>query len=323
MITTILSWLVVVAIVVAFYLLLRPTVQTVDEGWRRVIYLLGHVNRFAGPGPILVFEGVERVDRDEEVRNKPLYVVVDGLFPRDIPLNATVNLWAQYDPRAVTRSRDELHQLLLLPPGQRNEQMRVYLRDALIRQTRAVNEERKLPADAWPVDKILPAIPGSSWHEDLLNKVAQDVAPLLTGLGVILDRSKPLKITQIEIPEADRKAFTTDRLAAMLSARFPGLSAPALAQLLAGFMGESPLHVQDIRLDGPAAGSAYVENRSIGPDGTVTTVGVPPAAGATTAGAAAASATAPTPSEPQHLSKSDLQVLKPVPRAPGKPNRAA
>jgi hypothetical protein len=306
------------AIATVTLLLLRPRMQTIEDGKRLVIYRLGRFERLAGPGPVTIHRGVETIERIEDVRNQPLDIDVDGLYPQDLPVSVSVNLWAQFAPEQVAAgNRDRLRDLLLLPPHQRREQIRVHLRDALMRATRAVNAAHGVSDNASPLDKVLPAVPGTSLNDELMQTVASDLAPRLRQLGLILDLSQSLKITQFQASEADSKSFSRDRLAAMLRQRFPNLSDSALAQLVAAFEGRSALYVQDIHVEGINS-SADLETSLPGPGGEVTRVAVTPRV--TTPPTAPPAEAQP---EPERLSKSDLQVLKPVPPKSGGSKRAA
>jgi hypothetical protein len=115
----------------------------------------------------------------------------------------------------------------------------------------------------------------------------------LRRLGLILDRTRPVQITKIEFSEHDRQSFTAARVAGVLRGRFPDLSDAKLIQVIAAFLGQPPMQVQEINFGGDLDHAA----RRLEP-APPAVPSVPPAA---------------PPPEREHLSKHDLKVLKPIP----------
>ena len=236
--------------------------------------------------------------------NLPRPVYVDGLFPEDLPANAEFNLWARFDPEEVAgKDRKVLHELLLLPPSRRNDQMGNDLREVLMQQVRRVLKAHGVPDDASPIERVMPALVGNPWYGELMEGVAEEMAPRLRRLGLILDRSRPMQITRIDFSEHDRQSFTTARIGGVLRRRFPDLSDAKLIQVIAAFLGQPPTQVKEFYI-GSDLGNVV---RPAEPVALVLPAPAP------------APASAAPPSEREHLSKHDLKVLKHIPQPDAAP----
>jgi hypothetical protein len=187
-----------------------------------------------------------------------------------------------------------LHELLLLPSSRRNDQMSNDLREVLMRQVRGVLRAHGVPDSASPVERVMPALVGNPWYDELMNAVAEDMAPRLHRLGLILDRTRPVQITKIEFSEHDRQSFTAARVAGVLRQRFPDLSDAKLIQVIAAFLGQPPMQVQEINFGGDWDHAARRPEPAPPAEPTAPSAAPPP--------------------EREHLSKHDLQVLKPIPQ---------
>lgn len=317
------STLLVIALLVAYFL--RPTYEIVPEEQRVIIYRLGRFERVAGPGIVVLSRDIDEIKRRYSVRNEPHDFLVDGLMPYGVPMGLTLNMWWSYDPqKAAAGDKATLANLALFTESERRSHLAVKLRDSLVRQISALEQRTPLGSTATVVDKIMPMLPGAPTAVEVLQRAQQDLARSLPALGIFLDVSQPIVITRLHVPDDLIKGFSRDRVAELLSMRFPGLPDSMMVHMLESIEGLAPLRIQEIRQVGNTVGAA-TEARWTDEDGTM--VRVPLAAGPTpppnqAARPADAAADQPVPQTTQ-LGPGDLAVLKRVSRETSGARRVA
>jgi hypothetical protein len=320
-------------IVLAFvlYKVLRATMRIIPEGQRLVIYRLGRFDRLAGPGMVIVIPGLEQVARTLEVRDHPLEVSVPGIFAFGVPNDLTISLWCSYDlVRAAAGNKAKLAQLVQLSEGERRRQVEVKMREALINQISNLEKRMSLPATATPLDAVIALAPGSPRYNELLAGLKRELEQTLPSVGVILNTAQSITVTGRVIPDVIIDAIKRTqgrqidsqwltKYATELRRQFPDISSAVLDQMLASIEGVDVGNVQRLRLEQDDKTEAQVE-LEVPLDGSEEPGVI---AKPKVKFQEATSRRQPGPSQsdrdssqpaPRGLDKSDLTVLKRVPR---------
>lgn len=316
---TIVGVVILLVVLIVLYRAIRATTHVISEEQRWVIYRLGRFHRVAGPGPVQILPGLDRVMQSFEVRDRPLEVTVPGIFAFGLPNDLTLNLWCSFDPvRAAGGDKDRLLRLVQLNDAERRDQVTVKARQALVNCLAKLQEQMPLPAQPQVMDQVAALAPGSPRYNTLINALREDLEQTLPSVGVLLDTSQPIILTKRGLSEEILEAIKRRRGWEMdsqwltgyvedLRRRFPDLniSRTMLSQILASLPGVDLGKVQRLLLEQEPGTRAEVEfemNR----EGEGANVIVKPKQARTEP---AQESVIPPP-----LTESDLAVLKRVPR---------
>lgn len=327
--------IVIVVLIVLLFNLLRASTHVVPEEKRLVVYRLGRFNRLAGPGMVQVIPGLEQVIRTLEVRDHPMDVTILSIFAFGVPNDLTLNLWCSFDvAEAAGNDKKKLAKLVHLSDAERRKQVEVKMREALVKHLAVIQKEMPLPRDATSLDGVIALAPGMERYYKLIEGVQRELEISLPSVGVILNTSQPITLTGRGIPPAIIEAIQrrqgrdidSDWLthyAEELRQEFPDISKAVLAQILAAIEGVDAGKVQRLLLEQESKTSSDVEiEYEVHEDGE----GAPHAIVkpkiktqvAPEESAAVSHKTrrsVPAEADSSGLTKSDLTVLKRVPRA--------
>lgn len=321
-----------VVLLIIFINLFKAATHIVPEEKRLVVYRLGRFNRISGPGMVFVVPGLEQIVRTLEVRDHPLEVTVPGIFAYGVPNDLTLDLWSSFDlVRAAGGNRAKLVQHVQISDAERRKQVEVKMREALVNQVADLEKNKPLAPGATSLDGVLALAPGTERYNTLLNGVKNELEKSLPSVGVILNTSQPITLTGRVIPDAIINAIKRmqgrqidsqwlTRYASQLQQQFPEISSVVLDQMLASVDGVDVGNVQRLRLEQDERTDSQVELEvPMGGSEAPEVVAKPKIKlGETeTRRPAIAAKTAPEPPalKPDHLTKSDLTVLKRVPRS--------
>jgi hypothetical protein len=328
------SIIIAVILIVIVINLLRATTHVVPEERRLVVYRLGRFNRIVGPGMVQVMPGLEQVVRTLEVRDHPLEVTVQGIFAFGVPNDLTLNLWCSFDlEEAAGKDQRKLAKLVHLSDAERRHQVEVKMREALVNQLAILQKEMPLPPDSTSLDGVIALAPGMERYNKLLEGVQKELGKSLPSVGVILNTSQPITLTGRGIPPAIIEAIQRrqgrdidsdwlTRYAEELRQQFPDISKAVLAQILAAIEGVDAGKVQRLLLEQETKTSSDVEiEYEVHEDGegsphAIVKPKIKTQVAPEEPAAKSQSARRPEPvaADAIHLSKSDLSVLKRVPR---------
>jgi hypothetical protein len=312
-------------VIIIIYRIIKGTTQVVPEGQRLVIYRLGRFHRVAGPGPVQVMPKLDRVVRAIEVRNHPIEVVVPGVFAFGVPNDLTLNLWCSFDlVKAAGGDRERLAEFVQVRNDERNRQVEVKMREALVEQIADLQKEMSLPDDATTLDGVIALAPGSERYNKLLAGVKGQLEQTLPSIGVILNTSQPITLTNRglspEIIEAlqqkrgiDISGGTLMKYATNLKKDFPEISDAVIAQILGSIPGVDLGNLQRLLLE-KGMGKAGVEDTEVEFEMPQDGSGVVNIITKTGKGRTGGGRSSQTQRSKDHLSESDLAKLKSVPR---------
>lgn len=291
--------------------ILKPRPEVVREEERLVIYRLGLFQDVVGPGLVFRWGRVETIERRLNARNEPFSCLLDGLLVYGVPIGLTINLWSRFDPKAaVGQDKELLKYVTFLTDSERQQQMELKVVEVVMQVLSALQRGQKLPDNPTLVDKILPVIPHGPMAEKLVEEMIQPLTKAFATLGVMLDMRHPIAIVRLHLTSEVTAGFSRDRTLELLQRRVR-LPDDRLLQMVGAIEGWSDVDVREIGLRGTAAGT--VEERMT--DGKekiqipLAQTGRPQANKAEQP-----EASTPTAEAMQRLSKTDLEVLKRVPR---------
>jgi hypothetical protein len=267
--------------------------------------------------------------RTIEVRDHPIEVVVEGIFAFKVPNNLTLNLWCRFDPKqAAGGDRYKLAQFVQVTTSERHKQVEVKMREALIEQVAKLQKEKPLGEEATTLEGIIALAPGSERYNMLLARVKQQLEHTLPTVGFILNLSQPIIITNrglsSEIIEALQQKRSVDisgdtliTYATKLKKDFPNISNAVVAQILGSIPGVDLGNLQRLLWEKEEDSRAERPKREVEMEIPVDGANViikPHDTDGDIASSKAKSKTETPAQKPQHLTKSDLSVLKRVPR---------
>ncbi|MFN8456339.1 MAG: SPFH domain-containing protein [Anaerolineae bacterium] len=328
---TIVAIIALIVLGLVMYNVLRATTRIVPEGQRLVVYRLGRFHRVVGPGLVQVLPALEQATRTLEVRDHPLEVTVKGIFAYGVLNDLTLHLWCSYDlARAAAGSRAKLALFVQMSDSERRHQVEVKMREALVNQVAILEKQMPLASNSTPLEGVIALAPGTERYNKLLAGVKEELEKSLPSIGVVLNTAQSLTLTGRIIPDViieaikrmqgrqiDSKWLT--RYADELRQKFPDISSAVLDQMLASIDGVDVGNVQRLRLEQDDKTEAQVE-LEVPVDGseTPTVIAKPKIKlGEREAKVQVAATRSAAPSGPgtaAGLSKSDLSVLKRVPR---------
>ena len=311
--------------------------RIVPEDRRLVIDRNGRFNRLAGPGRVRLIPGLESVRKEIEVRDHPKDVTIPGIFAYGLPNEFKLNLWCKVDlEEAVEGDRDKLVRLVQLTDAEREAQVEVLIRQAIVDQVTILQEEMPLPKlQDELMDKVIALAPGSPRNQRLLEGITEDLDKSLPTVGVILNREYPIKLTKRGIPTEMVEALDRTRgrqldsdwlknYALEIKEQFPEVSNAVLAQMLASLKGVDTSSIQGFLLEQDASdqeANVRVKAPRSGP--ATPNVGLKPS---TPGDVQPESVGEPEPGSKvvsSHLTKRDLSILKRIPRQNNDQRRSA
>lgn len=311
---------------IALYKLITMTFQVVPQEKRLVIYQLGTFSRVAGPGPVRVIPGLDKVVKTIEVRDHLHEVTVPGIFAYGVPNELTLSLWCSFDlVQAAAGDRGKLMRFVQVSEAERRDQVRVKMHEALVRQIAGLQERMPLPDKATLLERVIALAAGSQRYNEFLKCLKYDLDRILPSIGVVLSTEHPIVLTGRNISDEIIDAIRRHRgremdsewlmnYAQELRQRFPGMSNTMLAQMLLSIEGIDVGNVQRLLLEQEEGVEAEVEfemsgEGQVGPNIIAKPKPKPPKQEA-----------APV---PRPLKSQDWDVLKPVPREDGEQRLSA
>jgi regulator of protease activity HflC (stomatin/prohibitin superfamily) len=259
---------VIITLIVLFiiYKIFRANTFVVPEGSRVVIYRMGRFDRVAGPGMIQIMRGVEQVERTIEVRDHPLEVTAPGIFAFGVPNDLTLSLWCRFDPVAAAgRDKTRLATLVQLNESERRRQIEIKMREALINQVVDLQKRWPLPPNPTPIEGIVALAPGGERYQALLAGLKKELEMSLPSVGVILDTSQSVTVTNRGLPDNIIAALKRSqgreidsqwlrKYADDLRQQFPETSSAVLDQVLSSIEGIEAGNLQRFRLEQEGGG---------------------------------------------------------------------
>ncbi len=314
---------IIFVIVVILIVLIVNMTQIVPQEKRLVIRRFGKFHRIVGPGTVRIVPSLDQVAQEIEVRNHPVEITVPGIFAFMVPNELTLNFWYRFDPaEAAGGDRDKLANLLQVKEGERKRQIEVKIREALVNQVADLQTQMPLPDDAPALAGVAALAPGTPRYNKLLEGVRQELTKSLPSLGIILDTNQPIVLTRRGISDEIIEAIKRRRgreidsewlteYADKLRTQFPEMSEGILTQVLASIEGVDTGKIQRLHVEGEAVAGTEVEfdMAESGSEPHLITKPMPKKP------QTAPPRTGPPPHQgPPRLTKSDLAVLKSVPR---------
>jgi hypothetical protein len=319
---TLLVVVVVAAAAFALYRAITSSTFVVPQEERRVIYRLGQFHRVVGPGVVRIYPKLDKVQRIYEVREHPVEVEIDGIFAFLVPNTFTLNLWVRTDPvEAAGRDGEMLSRLVQIREVERQDQVKVKMREALVKQVSELQKRFPLPDYATTFDGVIAFAPGSARYNALLDGVTQTLRHSLPTIGVILSIDQPITLTRRAIPDdivealgqkrgIDISGQTLIQYATQLRTAFPNMSDAILSQILGSIPGVDMSNIRPLIMEQTGKFGAKVEYE-MHEDGTGQ-VNLQP--DVETPAARPVKPLRMEPSATDHkLSDSDLSVLKRIP----------
>ncbi len=320
-----------VILVVVVIGLIRATTRGVPAEKRWVIYRFGRFDRVVGPGPVPVFPWLDQVEGEFEVRDRPMEVLIPGIFAFGAPNDLTLHFWCRFDPaKAIGKDREKLAPLVRLSDSERRQQVEVKLRESLVRQAAELQKQKPLPGTPTLLDGVAALAPGSERMNDLLQNLVPDLAQNLLLIGFVLNTTQPIALTKRSVGEdiikAIKRKYGRDidsqwltRYADDLRQKFPDISGTMLAQVLSAIEGVDAGQVHRLLLDQDKNPEIEFEMPGDSSGAAPNVIAKPKlrSNGAETERqASVASVTSPPSGSPVSvgLTKSDLAVLKRIPR---------
>jgi hypothetical protein len=293
--------------------------HVVPEEKRLVIYRLGRFQRVAGPGLVPTW-GTDTIEREINARNEPHNLRVENVFMKGVSFGYTLNMWLRTDlAAAADGNRELLRELALFSDREREQQISVKLREALVRVAARIENSYQLKPDAKLFEKLLPILPGLPLCEELIEGLRKELKETLPTIGVMLSDNHPIAISALHLSPAVLNGFKQGHIATLLREQYPDLASERILRAVGTIEGID-LQEQRVILDGNGNLRASMDFRE-GEKGRLKTYVTPDEGNA-----AAAPKAAPTPvpvvaAEAEPLTHDDLQILKRVP--PYRPVKSA
>jgi len=315
--------------IVIIYKIVTGTTRVVPQKRRLVIYRLGRFHRIAGPGPVQVIPKLEQVE-EIQVRDHPIEVAVPGIFAFGVPNDLTLNLWCSFDlVKAAGGDRDRLAEFVQVRTDERRGQVEVKMREALVQQIADLQKEMPVEDSGSTLEGVIALAPGSERYNKLLDRVKGQLEQTLPSIGVILNTSQPITLTNRglspEIIESFQQMRSIDlsggalmKYAANLKRDFPEISDAVLAQILGSIPGVDLGNLQRLLLEkGKGDEKVEFEMPQDG-SGVVNILTTPETEGEQASGQRRAEASpdkgATGHTAKEDLSEDDLAILKSIPR---------
>jgi hypothetical protein len=308
-------------VVLAFiaYSILSRTTQIVPDEERWVIHRLGRFHRIVGPGMVQIFPGLEYVRKRIDARNHPVEVEINGILAYGILNHLTLNLWCRIDLKeAAGNDKKKLAELALLSEVERQRQVQVKMRDILSNQIIELQKSKPLPPNASIFEKIVTLTPGTEHYKTLIERARRELEQALLSVGVILDTNQPIVLTGRNIPQTIIAAIEHEQgrqidvqAIEKLRTQFPEIVSGKLAAQILG--AREGIDVDQLDMSPEAEANTSVEHEKQRDRNTTTKITVTPPNPPPDMAEKQLKPGAPISYD---LTKSDLTVLKRVPRRP-------
>lgn len=310
--------LVILVLVINAFLQIRWRVVPQEE--RLVIYRLGHFNRIAGPGPVMLFQRFETVERTLRVLDQPANYTVQGLFMQGIPFGYTLNIWRGFDLQSTAgKDHDALAKMAMFDDKMREQMIQAKLREALVQSASEVKAKKEIVPSTPIFERLLPVLPGLPDSQEFLKAVEEKLAQTLPSIGVVLNRSQPITVMQLHLGQDLRDSFEVTRMTQVLRQQYPDLSEDAMIQVIASIKGVDPLNVERISVADRETQQVRSEIR-VGQEGMKTKTRImtqrPEEKAKPDAVTTPGHPGQPVTQDDGHLNKYDLSLLKQVPQRP-------
>ncbi|MFZ1505872.1 MAG: SPFH domain-containing protein [Anaerolineae bacterium] len=305
---------------------MKPDLRTVPQEERLVIYRMGHFDHIAGPGLVLLWLRIDKIQRAINVREQPTTYTVDNLFIYGVPIALTFSIWSAFDPvQAAGDDHAGQMRLVVFSEYERQSQVILALRNILVQELGAIEQTYPLPAQATMGDRILPIIPGLPVCNRMLENLRNRLQADMRTIGFVLNPTRPILITGIKPPESVMKGFDRERVMSFLRPQFPNLPDDVLAQLYTSIEKLDLPTLQRFVVQNESGNlSTRIEQRTANAQGGQTRITMQTPMAGDAANVAAQPPVNATPAAPRpapapspaadELRPSDLTVLKRVPR---------
>jgi hypothetical protein len=204
------------------------------------------------------------------------------------------------------------------------------MREALVNQITDLQKRMPLSSTATPLDAVIALAPGAERYNALIEGVKRELEKTLPTVGVILNNTQSITLTGRGVPDVIIDAIKRmqgrqidsqwlTRYADQLRQQFPDISSAVLDQMLASIDGVDVGNVQRLRLEQDERTEAQVE-LEVPMDGSDTPMVIAkpkvkfPETEIKQKTVETRNRQAPDQPAEVHLSKSDLAVLKQIPR---------
>jgi len=321
-------WLIIGILVGLFviYKLVRyatTVTSVVPQEKRKVVYRWGKFHRVVGPGIVRIYPRLDTIEKTIEVRDHPVSVPVEGIFAYGVPNGFTFNFTCRIDPvTAAAGDKQELTRLVLMRESERQEQLPVKVRDAVVDQVAELQQSMPLPAGANTFDGVVALAPGSERYNLLLQGVADRLEKELPKIGIILNTGQKITIMRRILPDdlisdlqtkrgIDVRGDALMRYVQQLRQGIPDVSPAVLSTILGSIPGVDMSHVSPLLIESSGGNQRLESEIEIHPDGTHQINLHQPA------GAQPPATTQPRSTQKPasyKLTPDDLRVLKQVPR---------
>lgn len=305
--------LIILVLLINAFLQIRWRVVPQEE--RLVIYRLGHFNRIAGPGPVAIIGRLETIERTLRVLDQPANYTVQHLFMHGVPFGYTLNFWRGFDLKSATNNdREAMAKLAIFDDKAREQMIQTKVREAMVYSATAVEQGHQLTPSASIFERMMPILPGLPECEKLLKGVQEKLAQTLPSIGVVLNRTQPITITQLHLGQDLIEGFGFNRMTQLLRQQYPDLPEATMVQVISSIKGANPLSIASVSMADSKSQQVRPEVR-IGAEGMSTRMRITPQPEE-----AQPQPTLVTPphsdQDDEHLSPNDLSVTKPVPQRP-------
>uniref|UniRef100_A0A832H574 Band 7 domain-containing protein n=1 Tax=Oscillatoriales cyanobacterium SpSt-402 TaxID=2282168 RepID=A0A832H574_9CYAN len=277
----ILGGIILVIVVIVAIVIFAKTTQVVPQEKRLVIYRFGRFHRIAGPGPVRIVPGLDEVVQTIEVRDHPVEITIPGIFVFGVPNDFTLNLWYRVDlVQAAESDNNKLAELVQIRDEERSRQIQVIIREALSNQVANIQKRMPLPEGATTLDGVIALALGNERSQELMKSVKQELERTLPSVGVVLNATRPITLTQRGIPGEIIKAIQRQqgreidsqwliKYAAVLQREFPEISKAVSSQVLAAIEGVDVGKIQRLLLEQEAGAGGEFEVEMSERDGTI------------------------------------------------------
>jgi len=321
--------LIIVGIVILFVVIvlvvsLLKSGQMIPQDTRLVIHRAGRFSRIEGPGFVFLWPG-DQVEKRISVRNHPVEIPNGGIFAYGVPNELTVNFWYQVDIETATQGdKEKQMRLTQITESEREKQMQVLVREALINQI-AILEKEDVDKKFTLLEGVAALAPGKERYNKLRTGLTEELAQTLPSLGIILDTSQLLTVSARSIPPEmiqaikRRQGRTLDsewlkEYAASLRQQFPDISNAVLAQMLGSSEGVDLSNVKGLLFEQEGGKEASIGVKVRPDESSAPSVSIRPNGDMDQAEIGQSSSRAAVMGAKKGLTKQDLAVLKSVPR---------
>lgn len=196
----------VIFIIILLYAARTTTTHLVSQDERLVIYRLGSFSRLAGPGAVQTIPGIDDVVGTVSLSEFPVEVTIADCSAFGLSADLTLKFWCKFDLGAAAKNGHKtLADLVKMSDTERNQQIKIWAREALVRQIAHLQERIPLPDRVEKEKRVAALAPGSLRYNTLVQSVINDLEQKLLTLGIIVSTTHQSVLT-FETEEAARPA---------------------------------------------------------------------------------------------------------------------